>query len=613
MKKILCFGLVLVLLLSSLAACGGTTPKPGPETTGSEGGGNTEPVTEAPEGFPLVKNGTAAVLRYSVFAEGADFKLAADSTNKLSRALKVTVERKDDGKLDPDAYEILLGNTDYTESKTTKGDLSYGEGIIKVVGNKLVLVATGTEQLDATITALIANLSQFRRENGDYVVPNGFLMVVNSNETIKGLPVLAGREPVVYAEGDESFLLCFPESQESDYTTYIDTFKAKGYRQTAANDLEGNLFATLTNGEKIVNLAWTPKTKDLRVSVDLTSIVSLPNSESENVYDKTRNVTPTITQIGLWYGDQLVTGTGSDAGVSCADRQYASEYFAGMAYVIQLTDGSFIVVDGGYDTDYHITNLYNVLKKQAPDPDHIVIAAWIFSHAHGDHVGVVPGFLTRYAGIVTVEKFIFNFPTNTRGTDDGGGGANESRVRAVLKNNAYKNAKIIKAHAGQVDYVRNAKVNVLYTLEMQEPFKLSYYNDCSLIFTLEIGGQKMFFLGDCGDGEDRNFRVIYGTETFKSDILQVSHHAINGSGGVTYSNLIRPEWALVPAAMWNVAVQQPTRVVYCNDKERKHNAYVAAMPEDRVFLAGKGITMLTISGGTVSQARYWATIPEYLG
>ena len=69
MKKILCFGLVLVLLLSSLAACGGTTPKPGPETTGSEGGGNTEPVTEAPEGFPLVKNGTAAVLRYSVFAE----------------------------------------------------------------------------------------------------------------------------------------------------------------------------------------------------------------------------------------------------------------------------------------------------------------------------------------------------------------------------------------------------------------------------------------------------------------------------------------------------------------------------------------------------------------
>ena len=605
MKKIIAFGLALLLSLSLFVAC--------------EKKGNTDPPEETTEesgGFALLKNGVAPVFRYSVLAEGTDFILAKTSAEKLARYLQTTVTRKDDSKPDANAVEILFGDTSYSESVSLKSQLSYSGGIVRVVGKKLVIVAADSTELSKTFEQFYDTLSEFKQENGDYLIPEEYSMSVNSNETINALPVLAGKTPVLYDEGDGCCLLHFPDASKSDYTSYVNTFLKSGYRVTATNDLEGNLFTTVVNDEKIVNLAWTPNTKDLRVTVDPARTISLPTGESENIYDRSRTVDTAITQIGLWYGDKLVEGSGTDAGVSCAGRFYAAEYFAGMSYVIRLSDGSFILIDGGYNTDYHIANLYGVLKKQAPDPEHIVIAAWIFSHAHDDHVGVVGGFLQRYADKITVEQFLFNFPPATRGSQDGGGGALETQVRNALKNSALQNAKIIKAHAGQVDYIRNAKIEILYTLEMMEPFKLSYYNDCSVIFTIEIGGRKLLITGDCGTGgghEEEALMKIYSQKTLQADILQLTHHAITDNTKNNTFEAAKPAWVFVPAASWQVAVPKSgDRVTYCNNKERGYNAPVAAMPQDHVFVAGKGVQTLTVTNGTVS-AQTWETVSDYLG
>lgn len=609
MKRIIAFGLVLLLLLSMLSACG-TKDQPEP---------SSEEVTTATQksAFALRKDGVAPVFRYSVLAEGDDFTLAKSSAEKLARYLGVKITRKDDSTSDPDAVEILFGNTSYSETALLKSELGYGGGIVRVVGNKLVIVAADSIELRKTFDKFYDALAGFKQENGDYLIPEEFSMTEISNETLMGLPEFNGKNPILYEEGDDSFLLHFSKMTESDYTSYVNTFLDAGYNVTATNDLEGNLFTTVTNGEKIVNLAWTPNTKDMRVTVDPAKTISLPTDASENVYDQTQHLDATITQIGLWYGDKLVEGSGTDAGVSCEGRLYAAEYFAGMSYVIRLSDGSFILIDGGYDTEYHITNLYNVLQKQAPDPEHIVIASWIFTHAHNDHVGIVAGFLQRYAEKITVERFLFNFPTATRGKLDGGGGALESQIRNALKNTTLQSAKVIKAHAGQVDYIRNAKVEVLYTLEMMEPYRLSYYNDCSVIYMIEIDGQKLLISGDCGPSgnnhEESYLTKIYSSQTLQADILQLNHHAIT-DGSKNYTFLYaQPDWVFIPAASWQVAVPKSegsTVVTYCNNKERGYNAPVVAMSEDHVFMAGKGIQILTVTNGIVS-AQTWNTVAEY--
>ncbi len=606
MKRIIALGLVLLLLLSLFSACKAKNPADSTEETTAVG----------QSGFALRKDGVAPVFRYSVLAEGDDFTLAKKTAEKLARYLGVKVTRKDDSNPDPNAVEILFGSTSYDESALMKTELGYGGGIVSIVGNKLVIIATDTTELSKTFDRFFETLSQFKQESGDYLIPEGYTMTSNYNETLQGLPTLAGKKPVLYDEGDDGYLLHFSKSTESDYTAYLNTFLDAGYRTTAANNLEGNLFTTVTNGEKIVNLIWTPNTKDLRVTVDPAQTISLPTSAAENVYDRSKNIESTITQVGLWYGDKLVEGSGENSGVSCEGRLYAAEYFAGMSYVIRLSDGSFILIDGGYGTDYHITNLYEVLRKQAPDPDHIVIASWIFSHAHDDHVGVVAGFLQRYVDKITVEQFLFNFPTATRGQQDGGGGALESQVRNALKNNALKDAKIVKAHAGQVDYIRNAKVEILFTLEMMEPYQLSYYNDCSVIFTIEIDGHKMLITGDCGPSVDRHeegfLTQIYTGQTLRADILQLTHHAITDNTKNYTFEYAQPDWVFVPAAMWQVAVPKSgNRVTYCNDKERGYNAPVVAMPEDHVFMAGKGIQILNVSEQTCS-AQTWETVADYL-
>ena len=619
MKKIIALGLVLLLILSLLCACA-DQPDVIPDDTTTPEEDTTSDITPAEnndtDGFALLKNDVAPVFRYPILAEGADFTTAKTCAEKLARYLKTTITREDDSKRDPDAVEILFGDTSYSESAALKTELSYSDGIVRVIGNKLVFVASDSTELGYVFDQFYFSLAQFKQDNGDYLVPKEYSMTASSTEVMKGLPVLSGKTPTIYDEGDDSRLLLFSKCNESDYTTYRNTFVNANYRVTATNNLEGNLFTTLTNGEKIVNLAWTPKTKDLRVMVDPASSISLPNSEAENVYDKTQNVTTTITQVGLWQGAEEL-GSGTDYGVSCEGRYYATAYAAGMSYVIRLSDGSFILIDGGYGTDDHATNLYEVLKKQAPDPENIVIAAWIFTHAHDDHVGIVSKFISKYANKVKIEKFIFNFPEANRGKNDGGGGALETQVRNALKNNKLKDAKIIKAHAGQVDYIRNAKVEILLTLEMMEqtitPYKLSYYNDCSVIFKIEVNGKKLLFTGDAGPSGDNHeesyLKKFYTAQTLQADILQLNHHAItDGSHNYTFE-YANPTWAFVPAASWQVKVDGK----YCNDKARSYNSGVVALENTgHAFLAGKGVQTLTVATNGTITAQTWDTVSEYL-
>ena len=111
-----------------------------------------------------------------------------------------------------------------------------------------------------------------------------------------------------------------------------------------------------------------------------------------------------------------------------------------MCYVLRLTDGSFMIIDSGYNTDAEAENLYNLLRENTPDGQKPVISAWFITHLHNDHFGGLIRFATKYSGDVDVKAFYYNFPTDSVSSssnpvDTGSAGS----VEAAMKK--WKNAK----------------------------------------------------------------------------------------------------------------------------------------------------------------------------
>ena len=76
---------------------------------------------------------------------------------------------------------------------------------------------------------------------------------------------------------------------------------------------------------------------------------------------------------------------------SIAQMQLSS----GMSYVVQLNDGRFILIDGGENFDVDGERLYRYLVDKSQD-ENPVIACWLFTHGHKDHIFLAAEFMEVY-------------------------------------------------------------------------------------------------------------------------------------------------------------------------------------------------------------------------
>ena len=337
----------------------------------------------------------------------------------------------------------------------------------------------------------------------------------------------------------------------------------------------------------------------MRVLLETTKNTSLP-SQAEDYDDL---VSSTVTQIGQWYVDRSTTT--QDFWDSLSGRAFATNYTSGMGYVIRLADGSFIVVDGGYGTETHVDNLYNVLVEQSENRD-IVIAAWIFTHAHNDHADAFKVFTNKYHTKVTVESFIYNFPTEKAAAvcDDS---PNLDQITEAMA--IYPEAKTVIAHAGQVHYIRNAVVNILYTYDMMMPYKMVDYNATSVVFNVQIEGSTILFLGDAGgesdnvDGELTHIAKFYNNSktVLGANIVQVAHHGIDKHSKVAkFYNIIMNDvdYALIPVAHDYIKIGEDT---YIKINERSACSTLTGVDK---YIAGYSVTVLTLNDGSVTPKPY---------
>ena len=194
---------------------------------------------------------------------------------------------------------------------------------------------------------------------------------------------------------------------------------------------------------------------------------------------------------------------------------------------------------------------------------------------------------------MTVEQFVYNFPAI--GEVSNGTGAVGGSIGRY-----FKSSEIVKAHPGQVFYLRNAKVTILYSNDLWDynSVELSTHNEASLVFTVELEGKKFIVLGDYYD-DLALIRKLYSAATLKSDIMQVAHHGISNGSPTLYST-IAPEWVLWPLGNDHWIDEDEDRYI----SEHEMNAYMKTLDQDKVFMALDDIVILTLKDGNITSKMY---------
>ena len=325
----------------------------------------------------------------------------------------------------------------------------------------------------------------------------------------------------------------FNNTDAASFITYLQALEADGWQQYSNNIIEGtNLFATYTkDGSSLYCYYISVKN---RTFIIRSPYQNLEVREQDNQYEALCETQ--LTQVGLSH----ITWPG------------------GMSYLIRLSDGRFVVIDGGYTESNYLeaNHLYDLMTQQNV-LDKITIAAWIITHPHKDHLGATSDFIRYYnPNQVDIQQFIFNFPTDevlltveeTTVNDT----SDPSKMPTFLMalESLWAHVPVTVCHTGQRYHFADATFEVLHTFEDFYPQDLIMQsqdpvNGASTVVSMEVAGQKTLFLADSARDCSADMVKMWGSY-LKSDIMQAAHHGLNG-GSVALYEAIDPQVVLVPS------------------------------------------------------------------
>jgi glyoxylase-like metal-dependent hydrolase (beta-lactamase superfamily II) len=344
-----------------------------------------------------------------------------------------------------------------------------------------------------------------------------------------GLPALPdAAEPGVYQSAGSTEIVRYENTTAEDFSSYRQTLLGAGYTVYDARSIENNQFATLISDALTVTLSWFANTKTMRIIAEARGALCPLQDDCEAVCDT------------------LLTGI---KGETCVAAE-------GMGYIIRLCDGSFVIIDGGMgDPDSVDSNkLMGILNAQKPGgTDKPVIAAWIFTHLHGDHIGVFNCFSLDHHDDVVIERLMFNFPKEEEIPDSDSPYMLDDTIYRYTRfkqnlRDFYADVPVVKLHSGNRFAVRNAQFEVLYAYDDLYPQTIldGGMNENSLLLKMTVGGQTTLWTGDFAYLASALVVREYSEDTLACDILQMAHHGWNGT--VALYSAVNPTYALLPVS-----------------------------------------------------------------
>lgn len=309
-----------------------------------------------------------------------------------------------------------------------------------------------------------------------------------------------------------------------DFDSYAQSFLSLGFTLASRHSFGAASFCAYTKNDLCVFLSYFPETEQLRiVSEESSTYLRYTNQSGAAVLASSEGASadvyqPLLTQIDL-------------------------EDF-GLSYLLRLSNGRFIVVDGGWDFEPEADKLMAEMQRQSPF-EKPRIAAWIFTHPHDDHYPCFITFCKKYSQDVVIEAFLYSFPPLTDETIEKFPRIDQEYPHLALFDSWVQKigAPVFRPHTGQIYQIGDTKIEIL-----SSPDDICNYpadvNTLSLIFKMTIANQTILFSAD-GQLDEVKLAQRYGTY-LKSDILQIAHHGFNGGSDTCYK-LIDPAVCLIPS------------------------------------------------------------------
>ncbi len=407
---------------------------------------------------------------------------------------------------DPAAWDIYI---------TTEGNTYTNAGYERAITN-CVFDVSGENAFEVKTVTLRGNIYNAGR-TGTHAILDTLPAMVEGAELMGYTDGADGAEEVTYRFADAAAV-------NAAYTSY--TAALEGFTKSAENTIGNNKFATYTKADGtdtiVITVVATPGSQTLRLIAEK-NVALMPATD-----ETTGTVEPSVTMLGV-----------GDAQHKNASDEYDQRN--GMSFVYQLIDGSFVIVDGGYNAA-DAQRIYDLMqtKKSGEKP---VISAWILTHSHVDHVGAFCAFMEDSAKMDAVElkSVVLNLAGAASYAEATGG--SQTQVVAAL-DSLPNTTEIYKPHPGSVMALPGAEIEFLYTYEMAAPNALWNLNDSSMVFTVTINGQKILMTGDAACATAENMLANYGADVLSSNALQVAHHGF-------YNNI-------VPKAFYEAVVGDAT-------------------------------------------------------
>ncbi len=313
-------------------------------------------------------------------------------------------------------------------------------------------------------------------------------------------------------EGKGTYVYKYSEVEPGDFLSYATNLIKMGYTQKSSYEIAQNEFMVFEKSRAMVLIAHYPTIKQM-------NIVTEPDSQyfafEDKAYDE--KVQPKLTQINL-----------EDHGSS---------------YLVQISDGRFIMFDGGWEFEADADKLIAAMREQTPHSKPIV-AAWIMTHPHIDHYRCYLAFERKYAGDIIIQKFIYNFPDTDKDSLLKLPELREERDGLIRFEASVRSScvTVYRAHSGQIFEFGDTRLEVLSSPDDTFYVPVEDLNPLSLVFRMVIEGQIILWCADTYF-ESAKLAERWG-EYLKADILQVPHHGFCGGDERTY-DIINPHTCVV--------------------------------------------------------------------
>jgi len=338
-----------------------------------------------------------------------------------------------------------------------------------------------------------------------------FRSVVNA-ALFAELPLMKG-ENIHYSDvedvGDENYLLCAYDTSLEEYKAYLALLEKNKFTKrvdNGENGIEGYVYtAHYQKGDLLAVVTYLAKMRE--------TMITLCKNTSMSDH--------------LFYSDEYVKSDIPGAKTTLTQMELAS---AGNSFVFQLKNGHFVLNDGG--TPENLRPLLDYLEQKAPNGEKPVVEAWIVSHAHMDHMGVLYE-LTNHPELgerISVEEMYF-----TEACD----GANEERngttmmfattanvkiACAVLKTSSGEATPMYRLRTGERYYFDDITMDVVYTQDILNYKEWTTSNAQSSVLMYTIEGQKVFITADTDYECQMKMLEMYDDDYFNLTLYQPPHH-----------------------------------------------------------------------------------------